>query len=765
MNSYINNYSKFDKTVIYNFHMENGGIGDYIKFAMLILSDCMNNNIKFYIKRNDTLLEQYIKLKFENLYINEDEITKLSDVTILRPNDYYYKHTEFANLKLNWNEVFYFSDIVKSNADKLFPNHVKEYISLHIRLGDKNMPDQMNHPNDDRVFNEKKLYEFIETNSKKNIFCVSDNQDYKLKIKNKYNNIIITDIDIRHTASQKTTSKQILDGVTEFYLLTKSQLIYCPNHSGFSKVAAKFRNIKYIDSSEIIAVKLVSYCINDSARDLMMRDAKKLGRFTEIKLFTLDDLKMDATFWNIHKDFISKTHENSKCYFSLVRSYIIKKEMDNMKPGDILFYLDGACRLNTSNELTTKDFKSILEDVSTSGCWRERIQCFRGNLIKTGVKKDALIKLNACKGIVISKQMSDTQVVLFVVRDEMKKLVNDWYKLSCDYSITDDTESISPNLPEFNYHDGVNCIFSILSAKAGGITRQFFYPKLLLHASENPIKIQKEVEIFILCHNEAILLPHTIKHYKSYLPNCKITILDNKSTDDSKEIAIKLGCNVIEWESKLNGADNDFRYVELKNNIWKSEIQGWVILCDMDEWLCVSSEQLEEEERRGTTILTVKGFEMMGESSSLDLSDIDLFKIEKYSYNHIENKNLCFLRGPIKEINYDPGCHKSNPVGHIEYSSQIYINKHMNFLGQEYIIDKLERRKERLKEQLKKYPRICLNYQIGNKEIVNRYKNRLVGSKSLETIQNMIKMGEDFESINTYPKNIWVGIKKEETSE
>ena len=99
---------------------------------------------------------------------------------------------------------------------------------------------------DNRKYSEEKIYKFIEDNKNMNIIFFCDNNNYKLKIKKKYKNIIITDAQIGHTSLSNTTNKQILDAVTEFYLLTNSQLIYAASKSGFSNIASKFNNVKYI---------------------------------------------------------------------------------------------------------------------------------------------------------------------------------------------------------------------------------------------------------------------------------------------------------------------------------------------------------------------------------------------------------------------------------------------------------------------------------------------------------------------------------------
>lgn len=144
-------------------------------------------------------------------------------------------------------DIFDFSNEVKENVHKILPVNIKDYVTFHLRLGDKYLetdPSFVNCKNDTRVFNEERLYDCIEQNSHKNIIFFCDNQSYKMKVK--YNQIIITNSNIGHTSLLNTTNIQILDTITEFYIITQSNMIYSISNSGFSSVGAKFKNIPFI---------------------------------------------------------------------------------------------------------------------------------------------------------------------------------------------------------------------------------------------------------------------------------------------------------------------------------------------------------------------------------------------------------------------------------------------------------------------------------------------------------------------------------------
>ena len=247
MEDYINNYKKYDKSYVYDFRLGMGGIGDYIKFFMIILKECMDNNIKFYHKINNLEIEKYIKLKYDILNISNDEILKLNNVTIKIPFHYYDNDKYNGNIYLN--EVFYFDDIIKNNVENIAPSLPSNYVSIHLRLGDKFLETDMNYvlcKNDTREFSTDKIYKFIEDNNDKNIVFLCDNNSAKINLKKKYKDIIIPNSQIGHTSLKNTTNKQILDTISEFYILSNSQLIYAASYSGFSKMASKFTNVKYI---------------------------------------------------------------------------------------------------------------------------------------------------------------------------------------------------------------------------------------------------------------------------------------------------------------------------------------------------------------------------------------------------------------------------------------------------------------------------------------------------------------------------------------
>lgn len=238
------------------------------------------------------------------------------------------------------------------------------------------------------------------------------------------------------------------------------------------------------------------------------------------------------------------------------------------------------------------------------------------------------------------------------------------------------------------------------------------------------------ITIFLLCYNEEVLLPHTIDHYKKYLPSCTIVIYDNYSTDNSVKIAREKGCAVVLWNS--NNEINDYKYLFIKNNCWKGVKDGWIIMADMDEWLCVTEDDLLDEEKNNTCILRVKGYNMIGESKNVRLSDINLHDIKKSVFFPEESKSLCFYRPAIHNMHYRPGAHKCNPEFYAnEYtilsktkktimSEKEYINKHMDYLGLSFIHNKMINRyarSHRMRSQFK----LATHYTNNFWEIKNKY--------------------------------------------
>ena len=251
MQSYIENFNSFEKKIVYDFQLGSGGIGDSLKFFMYILDACIKNNERLYYKKNNLIIEKYIKLKYPIMYIDQSMIdhnrSMIDSWTFVHPGLYY--NTFNTNYSIDIKDVFYFTDKVKINAASLFPQTVRDYVSIHLRLGDKYLETDQSFvlcTHDERQFSEESLHNLISENYSENIFFCCDNAAFKLKLQHRYNKIITTTCRIGHSSLNNTTKHQVLDAISEFYILTNSKMIYGASQSGFSLIASKFNNIPYI---------------------------------------------------------------------------------------------------------------------------------------------------------------------------------------------------------------------------------------------------------------------------------------------------------------------------------------------------------------------------------------------------------------------------------------------------------------------------------------------------------------------------------------
>ncbi len=197
------------------------------------------------------------------------------------------------------------------------------------------------------------------------------------------------------------------------------------------------------------------------------------------------------------------------------------------------------------------------------------------------------------------------------------------------------------------------------------------------------------ISVFTVAYNEELQIKFLIDHYRSRFPNCDITVFDNMSEDKTTEIAKNNNCNIRLYDT--NNQINDRKYLDIKNNCWKAAKTDWVLICDVDELLDITQEQLEVEEKNGTTIITSEGYNMINMKDNLDIANINHGVRHSFS-----DKSYLFNKKYIEEINYEPGCHKSNPVGTIVQSKFAFPAYHFNFINMETTIKKYESYAKRL---------------------------------------------------------------------
>ena len=198
-----------------------------------------------------------------------------------------------------------------------------------------------------------------------------------------------------------------------------------------------------------------------NAGQRLVGQANETGFFDGVELYGIEHLKKEEEFVKTHKQFIINNKRGFG--FWIWKSYIIKKKMEKMKDGDILFYLDSGCEINVKKKnLLEKCFDQVKKDkIIGSTCGSEK----NGHLDKNWTKMDLIIKLDVNQPKYIDTVQRQGGTNMFYICDQTRKLVNEWYNISCIYHFIDDTKSDNDNYPTFREHRHDQSIFSLLTKK------------------------------------------------------------------------------------------------------------------------------------------------------------------------------------------------------------------------------------------------------------------------------------------------------------
>jgi hypothetical protein len=195
------------------------------------------------------------------------------------------------------------------------------------------------------------------------------------------------------------------------------------------------------------------------AGNRILNQAKKTELFDECKLFTDIDLKIDTHFWKKHSDFILK---NKRGYgYWVWKSYLIKKTLEEMNDGDILLYLDAGLEIDfRKKELLNEKFKIVKKDYIMGTKVLNRF-----GPEKKWCKMDLILHLNMLDNKYLNTQQRQGGAIMFLVCENTRNLVNEWYDIVCHYDLLNDSPSNKKNLNCFKEHRHDQSIFSLLTKK------------------------------------------------------------------------------------------------------------------------------------------------------------------------------------------------------------------------------------------------------------------------------------------------------------
>ena len=183
--------------------------------------------------------------------------------------------------------------------------------------------------------------------------------------------------------------------------------------------------------------------------------ARQLGIFDRVLVYTDRDIQEDEEFWSSHGEFVSN---NKRGYgYWLWKPYLIKKTMDQMKDGDVLLYCDAGCELAQEKRDKLLSYFDIVNRDSIIGTNIE-------NDIEWN-KQDLITRLGMQDHPSLEGRQRQSGILMILKNSTTYRIISEWYELGSDYHMIDDSPSVEENHPSFKEHRHDQSLWSLLTKK------------------------------------------------------------------------------------------------------------------------------------------------------------------------------------------------------------------------------------------------------------------------------------------------------------
>lgn len=242
------------------------------------------------------------------------------------------------------------------------------------------------------------------------------------------------------------------------------------------------------------AIHLITYGNQPYFRSLnrLKSEANRTEWFKSITLHKPKDFGKD--FLEINKNFLKQNRRGNGYW--IWKPYFIWKNLNKLKDGEFLIYVDAGCVLNKSGEKRFKEYLNIAKEKyeKDGSGW----MCFHlpKHLVGRWTKGDTLEYFgfrNNKKILTHPQHVGGIQIIYNCKK--AREIAKEWYETCCKHHLLDDSKSKTPNTPDFKQHRHDQAIFTLVCIKHGveGIPDEtYFAPNWNVKGKDFPIHARRK---------------------------------------------------------------------------------------------------------------------------------------------------------------------------------------------------------------------------------------------------------------------------------